>query len=80
MTTRANRMKKALEAFGWTVDDGSIRTRDCDACGKWVSLGDKFCSTCGHKLTPFKVAKEETTAWQLEQAMKYALGETRKLP
>lgn len=81
MTTRSKRMKKALEAFGWSVDDSERLHRDCHACGhRGIGYRDKFCSACGTKLKPQVVPREETTTWQLERAIQYALGETKDLP
>jgi predicted amidophosphoribosyltransferase len=78
MSTRAKRMRKALESLGWDCDD-SYESRKCCNCGAHVSdMRHKFCHSCGKRLTA--ASKARSTVSQLEASLAYALGETKKVP
>lgn len=70
--SRAKRLGEFLEGLGWFVFDDE-QTATCSNCGH-TSFGGKYCSECGHALKRTKKSNKEVLE-QLEDAIKYALGE-----
>lgn len=67
-------MGRALESMGWQVSTG---TKTCTECGTpTYDEFSNFCAHCGAKLP--KPDKDDSHE-QLEAAISYALGESRKM-
>ena len=77
MTSRAKRMRKFLTELGWTIDADASYQR-CSACNAMDYSSTKFCGHCGAKRK--KQKPDESGLRQLEDAIAYALGETKGIP
>ena len=78
-TTRAKRMAKALENYGWVVDSRVGSLKYCDACKESCGMFSKFCQNCGAKF-PKKSIEDNRGLVELELSIAYALGETKRMP
>ena len=74
-TLRAKRMKRYLEDLGWEVETPA-EYEPCKKCGSVTFRPEKFCSNCGTRRAHVK--EYITGAQQLEEAIAYALGETKR--
>jgi predicted amidophosphoribosyltransferase len=78
-TTRSKRMVRALMSLGWDIDN-TYESRVCKYCRKTTYADEAVCcSNCG-QLLPKLTLRKPSVHTELERCMKYALGESVKLP